>query len=62
MDDAFIDKNSEEWRFICEVNYVCKIPSKKKRVEYIGLVRRKRGDDAADKLMEAVYRAWKLQK
>lgn len=62
MDDAPIDTNSEEWRFACEVKYVCKMPSKKKRVEYICAVRSKRGDKAADQLMEAVYRAWKLQK
>lgn len=59
---CLMDTNSEEWREKCEVDYVCRLPSKKERAGYIGLVRKHRGDDAANKLEGKVMYAWKLQK
>lgn len=54
--------NSEQFRHECEVNYIIRLPSKQERAGYLGMVRKHRGDDAANKLEGAVYRAWKLQK
>jgi hypothetical protein len=54
--------NSEEFRHECEVNYIIRLPSKRERAGYLGNVRKHRGNEAAEKLEGAVYRAWKLQK
>lgn len=54
--------NSEQFRHECEVAYIIRLPSKKERAGYLGMVRKHRGDVAADKLEGAVYHAWKLQK
>lgn len=60
MDDTHIDTWSEAWRLECEARHVCNLKDKKARVAYLGRVRSKRGDQAADILEGAVYRAWKL--
>lgn len=54
--------NSEQYRHECEVAYILRLPSKRERAGYLGMVRKHRGDEAADKLEGAVYYAWKLQK
>jgi len=54
--------NSEEFRHECEVNYIIRLPSKKHRVDYLGLVRKHRGNVAADNLERSVTYAWKLPK
>ena len=53
---------SEQYRHECEVAYILRLPSKRERAGYLGMVRKHRGDEAADKLEGAVYYAWKLQK
>ncbi len=54
--------NSEEFRHECEVAYILRLPSKRERAGYLGLVRKHRGDLAADHLERAVTYAWKLPK
>jgi hypothetical protein len=54
--------NSEEFRHECEVAYIIRLPSKRERAGYLGLVRKHRGDAAADNLERAVTYAWKLPK
>jgi hypothetical protein len=62
MDDASVDTWSEEWRLECEARHVLSLKDKKSRTLYIGRIRLKRGNQAADQLEGAVYRAWKLSK
>jgi hypothetical protein len=62
MDDTPVDKNSEAWRLECEARYVLGLKDKKSRTAYLGRIRTKRGDQAADILEGAVHRAWKLSK
>jgi len=62
MDDAPIDKNSEAWRLECEARHVLSLKDKKTRNAYLGRIRVKRGDQAANQLEGAVYRAWELSK
>ena len=62
MDDTPVDKNSEAWRLECEARHVLSLKDKKARNAYLGRIRVKRGDQAADKLEGAVYRAWELSK
>ena len=60
MDDE--PNNSEEFRHEGEVAYIIRLPSKKERAGYLGLVRKHRGNVAADNLERAVTYAWKLPK
>lgn len=62
MDDTPVDKNSEAWRLECEARHVLSLKDKKTRNAYLGRIRVKRGDQAANKLEGAVYRAWELSK
>jgi len=62
MDDTPIDTWSEAWRLECEARHVLSLKDKKTRNAYLGRIRAKRGDQAADILEGAVYRAWKLSK
>jgi len=62
MDDAPIDTWSEAWRLECEARHVLGLKDKKARTAYLGRIRAKRGDQAAEILEGAVYRAWKLSK
>jgi hypothetical protein len=62
MDDTPVDKNSEAWRLECEARHVLGLKDKKSRTAYLGRIRTKRGDQAAEVLEGAVYRAWKLSK
>ena len=62
MDDTPVDKNSEAWRLECEARHVLSLKDKKTRNAYLGRIRVKRGDQAADQLEGAVYRAWELSK
>jgi hypothetical protein len=61
MDDASVDTWSEAWRLACEARHVLTLP-KKERSAYLGRIRVKRGDSAADELEGAVYRAWEKLK
>ena len=62
MDDAPVDTWSEEWRLECEARHVLSLKDKKARVAYLGRIKVKRGNQAADQLEGAVYRAWQLSK
>ena len=62
MDDTPVDKNSEAWRLECEARHVISFKDKKARAAYLGRIRVKRGNEAADILEGAVYRAWQLSK
>jgi len=62
MDDTPVDKNSEAWRLECEARHVLSLKDKKTRNAYLGRIRVKRGDHAANQLEGAVYRAWELSK
>ncbi len=52
--------NSEEHRFRCEVRQILKwrVESRSKAVEYLALVRKKRGDSRADLLEKDCKDQW----
>lgn len=49
---------SEEWREACEVRYICDMPTRKARVEYLSGVEKKRGQAAANRLKGLVMKVW----
>ncbi len=57
-----IDTNSEEHRHQCEVRYVLqwRTADRNVAINYISDVRRKRGDEAADRLEEDCKKQWSL--
>jgi hypothetical protein len=62
--ETTLDKRSEAFRHQCEVNWlVRKIENARNKKtaadEYIALVRKHRGDDAADKLLADARKAYK---
>jgi hypothetical protein len=52
-----IDTNSEEWRFITEVNMIYGM-TKAERDEFLAGVAKKRGKAAADNLWSAAYQRY----
>jgi hypothetical protein len=52
--DQKIDKNSEEWRFICEVNMLCGMAAVE-RDHFLDGVEKKRGKSERNRLWAAVY-------
>lgn len=62
-DETMPEKRSESWRHQCEVRWLLRridqaSDKRKTSDEYIGLVRKSRGDDAADKLLADVRAQW----
>ncbi len=57
---VLIDTSSDEYRHQCEVRQVLKwrVESRNKAVEYLALVRKKRGDSKADLLEKDCKDQW----
>ena len=53
-----MDKNSEEWRRICEARHVMRLPQDKRR-EYYAAVKAKRGESAFRELKAEVDLQWR---
>lgn len=53
---------SEEWRHACEVRHIVAMASVSERREYLGMVEKRRGKEAGDKLRDSVSREWLRQK
>lgn len=58
IDGRIVDSASEEWRAECEARYVARLPTRQERRRYVDAVRARRGDAAADELIELVYRVF----
>ena len=55
-----IDKSSEEWRHICEIEEVFRrFETHEERKEYLRGVQEKRGIEAYNKLREGLIKEWK---
>ncbi|MDR3158601.1 MAG: hypothetical protein LBU11_06250 [Zoogloeaceae bacterium] len=52
---------SEAHRALCEARSVCRMADIEKRREYLALVEKHRGKEAADQLREAVKKEWEKQ-
>jgi hypothetical protein len=56
-----IDTNSEQWRFECEVRHVLALRAQNRNLalDYLDLVKKRRGLEAGEALERGVIEAWK---
>lgn len=62
LDGREVDSSSEEHRHECEARYIAARPTLGDRREYLDLVERKRGKDAADRLRATMKKLWEARK
>lgn len=58
MTAAAVDTYSEDWRAECEARFVCRLPTRSRRLAYLEGVAQRRGKPAADELGDSVQREW----
>lgn len=61
-DGRVVSSYSAEWRLESEARWVCRLRDRWARMQYIALVKRKRGEDAGEKLKLRVYAVWESMK
>lgn len=58
MTAAAVDTYSEAWRAECEARFVCRLPTRSRRLAYLDGVAERRGKPAADALIAGVKAQW----
>lgn len=53
---------AECWRMACEVRWICDMPDRKKRADYLAMVEKQRGMVAANELKRMVFEEWDRRK
>lgn len=61
-DGRVVSNYSAEWRLECEARWVCRLPSRWKRLSYIAKIKQKRGEEAGEALKQRVFAIWEAER
>jgi hypothetical protein len=58
VDGRVVCNTCEDWRMECEARWVCRLPDKQARVDYLASVEKRRGKAHADDLRAVIRAVW----
>lgn len=58
VDGRVVCNTCEDWRQECEARWVCRLPDKQARVDYLASVEKRRGKEHADQLRAVIRAVW----